>query len=253
MTTIPGIGARSRTTHYVRLVALGLALVVSLLSACASSVPSTATGSAGNAQQATSALTYVAVGASDSFGVGTYDPDRDNWPTQLAHDLGGSIHLVNLGIPGITVAGARKEELPVAIDAHPDIVTVWLAVNDLAGNVPLDTYSQQLSALLDSLKRNTHARVFVGNLPDLTLLPYFSGANQMTLAQTVQAWNIAIARVVSANGATLIDLYSKWSELALNPGYLASDGLHPSTLGAERLAQFFASVMKPALQGASHS
>jgi lysophospholipase L1-like esterase len=172
----------------------------------------------------------------------------------LSHDLGGSVHLVNLGIPGITVAGARKEELPVAVDAHPDVVTVWLAVNDMAASVPLETYREQLNELLHSLKQNTHARIFVGNLPDLTLLPYFSGANQTVLRATVQAWNDTIAEVAAANGATLVDLYSGWQELATHPEYLAIDGLHPSTIGARRLAALFASVIGPSLslQGVRH-
>src|SRR5262249_35075436 len=140
-----------------------------------------------------------------------------------------------------------------ALDSHPDIVTVWLAVNDLVASVPLDTYRQQLSALLTSLRQNTHAKIYVANLPDLTLLPYFSGANRALLRQAVLRWHARFTQVGTANRATLVDLYSGWRELALHPGYLASDGLHPSTLGAERLAQFFASVIKPTLQGVRHS
>ncbi len=231
---------------------LALLIATGTLTSCASSVPQVVSNGKSNVQQAAT-LTYVAVGASDAFGVGTGDPSHDNWPTVLSHDLGGSVHLVNLGIPGITVEGARREELPVAIDSHPDIVTVWLAVNDMAASVPLDTYRQELSALLSSLKQTTHARIFVGNLPDLTLLPYFRGADQTVLSKTVQAWNVVIAQVVAAYGVTLVDLYSGWHELALHPEYLAPDGLHPSTVGAQRLAKVFASVIGPSLQGIKQS
>ncbi len=221
--------------------------IVAMLAACGPSLTPSAARSQGSASPSKAALTYVAIGASDAFGVGTGDPKHDNWPTVLAQDLGGDVHLINLGIPGITVEGARNEELPIAIDAHPDVVTVWLAVNDMAASVPLDTYRQQLGALLSSLKQHTQAQIFVGNLPDLTLLPYFSGSNQAILSATVRAWNAAIAEVVAANGATLVDLYSGWHELALHPEYLAVDGLHPSTVGAQRLAQVFASVITPSI------
>ena len=67
----------------------------------------------------TGGITYVALGASDAFGVGTYDVNDDNWPAVLADDLGGSVHLVNLGIPGATVAEATRAELPIALMPSP--------------------------------------------------------------------------------------------------------------------------------------
>lgn len=254
MMTLPRARNRFERQARPRILAtlLGLLMATSMLVACASGAPTSASNDESSTRQAPTTLKYVAIGASDAFGVGTGDPDRDNWPTVLSHDLGGSVHLVNLGIPGITVEGARKEELPIAVDAHPDVVTVWLAVNDMAASVPLEAYREQLNALLNSLKQNTHAHIFVGNLPDLTLLPYFSGANQTVLRETVQTWNAAITEVAAANGATLVDLYSGWQELALHPEYLAIDGLHPSTIGAQRLAALFASIIVPSLQGVRH-
>src|SRR5947209_5939622 len=57
--------------------------------------------------------TLVVLGASDAYGVGTNDPDRDNWPTSLARQLHGQIHLVNLGVPGATLERAATQELPI--------------------------------------------------------------------------------------------------------------------------------------------
>ena len=234
--------------------ALIVALIVALtglLAGCAGAAHTAArTTQIGGASQATAnpyALTYVAIGASDAFGVGTDDPRQDSWPNVLAGELGyqrAKVHLVNLGIPGITVSGAQSAELPVALDAHPDIVTVWLAVNDLADNVPLATYTNQLGDLLATLRAKTRARVYVGNLPDLTQLPYFANTDQATLRETVSAWNAAIARVVQQNGATLVDLHAYSNELAQNPQFLAPDGLHPSTLGAQELAAVFAQAIQ---------
>lgn len=226
-------------------------MLAALLAGCARTGGRVATQGnlSGAANQPTAnpyALTYVAIGASDAFGVGTDDPTQDNWPNVLAGELGqlrAKVHLINLGIPGSTIANAQDEELPVALDAHPDIVTVWLAVNDLADNVPLATYTSQLNALLAALRAQTHARVFVGNLPDLTLLPYFSNRDPGTLRATVAAWNAAIARACAANGATLVDLHAYGDALSQHPEYLAPDGLHPSTQGAQALAGVFARVI----------
>ncbi len=191
-------------------------------------------------------LTYAAIGASDAYGVGTGDPDQRSWPTDLRNAFGFNVHLINLGIPGATVAQALQDELPIAQASQPDVITVWLAVNDLIDKVPLGTYTQQLQSLLSALRQNTHARIFVGNVPDLTLLPYFSNDDPVALATQVRQWNRAIAAVCAATGAHLVDLFSQWSELADHPEYISDDGLHPSDLGAQRLAEIFAQAIQDA-------
>ena len=192
-------------------------------------------------------FTYVAIGASDAFGVGTDDPAEDNWPTVLAHLLGSDAHLINLGIPGETVAEARQTELPIALDSQPALVTVWLGVNDIVQSISVQEYESQLEALLRSLQQRTHAHVFVGNIPDLSLLSFFAGYDQTALRDAISGWNAAIAQAVAATGASLVDLYADWNELAIHPEYIAGDGLHPSTEGAKRLAAVFYSQIKPLL------
>ncbi len=220
-----------------------------LLTACgpARQATSTAAPLANNDASAQHTFTYVAIGASDAFGVGTDDPRRDNWPTVLASLLDPGVHLINLGIPGETVAEARQTELPIALDAQPALVTVWLGVNDIVQSVSPAEYEKQLEALLLSLHQHTHARVFVGNIPDLSLLPYFAGQDQATLRATIAVWNAAIAQAVAASGSLLVNLYATWNELADHPEYIASDGFHPSTEGAKRLAEVFQSWIAPSL------
>jgi lysophospholipase L1-like esterase len=221
-----------------------LLAVVLLLAACAGVSQPTASTARGTPPAAVHLFTYAALGASDGYGIGTDDPDRDNWPTVLSGALGRPVHLVNLGIPATTTGQAITTELPVALDARPDLVTVWLAANDFADGVPLGTYSQQLRSLLHSLRQGTHARIFVGNLPDLALLPRFAGVDVTALEARVRAWNAAIAADCRDEVATLVDLYAGWTELAHHPEYISGDGFHPSTAGAERLAEIFLGVMR---------
>jgi lysophospholipase L1-like esterase len=188
--------------------------------------------------------TYVAIGASDAFGMGTEDPPRQSWPTVLSSELGPRVHLINLGVPGTTTAQALQTELPIAVDARPDMVTVWLGVNDLLDGVPLSAYETQLRQLLVTLRQHTQARIVAGNLPDLTYLPLFYGADTTTLRATIRHWNDAIAAACRATGVTLVDLYSGWSELARHPEYISSDGFHPSAAGARRLAELFAAALR---------
>jgi acyl-CoA thioesterase-1 len=196
-------------------------------------------------------VTYVAIGASDAVGVGAGDPATESWPAVLDTLLPQGSKLIDLGVPSITLARALDVELPVALDALPprptiirnmpggrDVVTVWLAANDLRAGVTLASYAANLDTMLRALHARTDATVLVGNLPDLAAVPAFQGQGS-ALAATVRAWNGAIAAIARRNGATLVDLYAGWRELAAHPEYVGPDGLHPSAAGYRRLAQLF--------------
>ena len=176
----------------VQLVSLLLCLCLLGLSGCGQNTSSTQ-----NTPQTglSSDPTYVAIGASDTFGIGTNDPYTENWPSDLVLMLKQHIHLINLGIPGVTLHDALTSELPIALDAHPTLITIWLAVNDLAANVSVSSYSHDLNTLLSRLRSAApHARIAVGNVPDLTDVPFFSHENPNTLDQQIAAYNTVIAR-----------------------------------------------------------
>ncbi len=81
--------------------------------------------------------------------------------------------------------------------------------------------------------------------PDLTAIPYLARGDQQALAARVADWNDAIAAACAREGATLVDLFSDWQELRAHPEYISGDGLHPSTLGAQRLADIFRQAIEP--------
>ena len=187
-----------------------------------------------------SQLTYVAIGASDTFGIGSSDPYTQNWATDLAEKLGQNVHLINLGIPGISLHDALSSELPVALDSHPDLVTIWLAVNDLANNVPISSYSRDLDLLLNRLQTSApSARILIANVPDLALLPYFSSFNPLALQKSIQAYNTSIAGIAQKHHVILVDLSRQNYNLKAHPEYISSDGLHPTDLGYLQLAELF--------------
>lgn len=183
-------------------------------------------------------LVYVALGASDTVGVGAAGPE-ESWVAQLARKLPSGSRLVNLGISGIKLHGALNDELPVAVDAQPDLVTIWLAVNDLNGRVPLEQYEGDLDTMLTALTTRTHARIAVANVPDLSLIPAYGGIDRSLLVGEIDRWNDVILRQTEKHGATLIDLRSTWKELAVHPEYVGLDGFHPSAEGYGRLADLF--------------
>ena len=198
---------------------------------------------AGTAEPNARPLTYVALGASDSVGVGASLPERESWVAVLHARLPAGSRLVNLGVSGSLLRQALDQQLPVALDADPDLVTVWLAVNDLNARVLLDRYTADLDTLLRSLREGSDATILVGNVPDMSTLP---SASRMNL-QPIPRWNAQIEEVVARNGAQLVDLRDAWREVAEHPEYVSSDGFHPSTAGYVRLADRFFDAAAPGL------
>lgn len=197
---------------------------------------------------------YVAVGASETTGVGSDQPLRDAWPRVL-HRIAmppGSV-MVNMGIPGATVAQALAEELEGAQQARPNLVTVWLNVNDMARGVTPTDYERQLESLVRQLRRSVTTRVLVANTPPLDQLPAYQAGRLIGLPepevvqQLVADYNAAIARVVQRQGVLLVDLHAV-GMAARSAGAEASlvspDGFHPSTAGHAAVAEAFARVLR---------
>jgi lysophospholipase L1-like esterase len=91
-----------------------------------------------------------------------------------------------------------------------------------------------------------HVLIAMANVPDLTLLPYFSSYDPKSLQNKVQAYNAAIASIAQQHHVILVDL-SRF-DLKHFPEYISNDGLHPSTIGYLQLAELFYNALQ-ALQG----
>lgn len=229
-----------------------LVFVLCLLAFVAAGCAQVTEGAAGHSsapaakQKDSAQITYVAIGASETFGIGTDAPYSENWPTDLVYLLGaGHIHLINLGIPSILIHDALGLELPVAVDAHPDLVTIWLGINDIADNVPVNDYARDLDTLLSRLQASSpHARIAIANIPDLTLLPYFATFDQQMLLQQIQEYNTAIATNVQRHHVILVDLTQQGYNLQNHPEYISDDGLHLTDLGYQQLAKLFYDALK---------
>ena len=190
-------------------------------------------------------LRYVAIGASDSVGVGASDPKTKSWPALVAARLPQGTSYTNLGVSGSTLAQAIVEQLPRATAADPDVVTVWLAFNDLAHAVPPASYRADLAKLLQSLLQ-TRAKIFVANLPDLRGVPATAGIDRGLLAAAVDAYNRQIADVVRESGSrvTLVDLATGSAEVISRELVVSADGLHPNDLGYQRISERFIDAMR---------
>jgi lysophospholipase L1-like esterase len=198
---------------------------------------------------------YVAVGASETTGVGSDQPLRDAWPRVLHRTAlpPGSV-FVNMGIPGATVAQALAEEMSPALQVRPDLVTVWLNVNDMVRGVSPAEYERQLDTLVKALRRDGATRVLVANTPPLDRLPAFLAGRNLgvlpspeVVVQLTAAYNAAVARVAERQGALLVDLHAVGvaaRAAGTEPSLVSADGFHPSTAGHAAVGAAFAEVLK---------
>jgi len=146
-----------------------VSVVACLLTACTEKPPEVVMSVTPSVEQ-----TYVAVGASETVGFGSNDPIREAWPQLLfAGSLPRGTVYFNLGIAGATVETALEQQVPEALSLKPDIVTVWLNVNDLIEGVGASIYEQRLGELVRHLRRGGATTVLVANTPPLERLPAY--------------------------------------------------------------------------------
>jgi acyl-CoA thioesterase-1 len=206
---------------------------------------------------------YVAIGASETSGVGTDDPFTEAWPKVLWRESLPEAVLYDLGRPGSTLAEALVEQAGQAAALGPDVVTVWLNVNDMVEQVPVALYEQNLRRMLEPLTQ-TGATVLVATTPRIDSLPIYlacrpdppaagpscpapdvSLPTPAEVRATVAGFNAAIERVAAETGAIVVDLQAYGDAPATNPEWIAPDGFHPSTDGAEAIAGAFAEALPP--------
>jgi lysophospholipase L1-like esterase len=191
-------------------------------------------------------IKYVALGASDAMGIGTSEPSKDGWVPKFT-SLINAQQVFNLGRFGTTISKAMCDQLPQVFDHKPNVITIWLVVNDFIYQVfnpsIFTSYKSDLNKMLSQLRTNLDkdTRILVANLPDLSQISFFTsrGISKQSLTMKIKQWNDAIQDIVRKNQCELVDVYAHWEELALHPEYISLDGFHPSAHGYTKLAEIF--------------
>ena len=183
-------------------------------------------------------VTYVAIGGGETLGLGARHPIAEAWPQVLFRtSLPVQSVFFSVASDGATTAQAVEDQLPLAIQLNPTVVTVWLSTADLAHRVPAPEYEANLRALLRGLRAGGVARVLVANVPPPEPNPTEPVLTR-ELGGRIDAYNAAVARVVAAEGAELVDLH------AGGPLSTSDDGIHLSTAGHVEIARTFATVLE---------
>jgi len=122
------------------------------------------------------------------------------------------INLLVLGFPGLGY-GQNYSQATFAIKAQPTTIFLWAGNNDalvadLAGTPVAMTsvadFTAQYTALILQLTTQTSAHLVIGNIPDVTLVPYLQPAASV-LAQYSAATHLPVATLSSLFGITTGD------------------------------------------------
>ena len=223
------------STTWLKRAAIGLGLSIGL-SACAGGLLDE------------DEMVYVAVGASDAFGVGA-TPITNGYVFEIRdtlEDQGREIALVNLGIPGAnTDRIVRALQIFQRTGVTADLVTVWVGANDLIDGIPVEDFADQLQSLLNRVQSGMEAFVVMANLPDLTGLPRFEvDPDPDVTAERVASYNAVIAAEASQRDIPLVDLFIEGIEDDLVSDL---DGFHPNNDGHDRIAELFLAVIEEEL------
>jgi lysophospholipase L1-like esterase len=193
----------------------------------------------------TPAVRYVAIGASDTVGVGATDPTSGSWPARVAALLPPGSAYVNLGVSGSIALQAKDAQLPGAIAQKPTVVSIWLAVNDMNATIEPQSYRDALATIVSGLVQKTDAKIFVGNVPDVRGVPAYKDVDKNLLFQQITAYNAVIAQIAqSAPGRVFsVDLFTGSAPL-VSTITVSGDGFHPSDEGYRLIAERFANAMR---------
>jgi lysophospholipase L1-like esterase len=185
---------------------------------------------------------YVAIG--DSSTEGWIDPDGQGgfrgWANRLAEHLAraqGRVLYANLGVRGKRTRQIRHEQLPAALGARPDLVTLFSGTNDvLTRRFDADALGRDVEAMHRELI-GAGATLLTFTLPDLTpLMPI-----GRLVASRIRALNEVLQAVARTTGATLVDFAAH--PVASDARLWNEDRLHANALGHERIAAALAHAL----------
>lgn len=180
---------------------------------------------------------FVAIG--DSFTEGLGDPDPESpgglrgWADRFAEVLAEhdpEFAYANLAVRGKLIGQITEEQLDVALDLRPDLVSVCAGGNDVIrpGTDP-DAVAEQLESIVSRL-RGTGATVILFTGVDTRFQPVFR-----SIRGKVAIFNENVRKVAQRHDCFVVD---QWAlEQLQDSRYWAGDRLHLNALGHHTIAR----------------
>jgi lysophospholipase L1-like esterase len=177
---------------------------------------------------------FVALGDSFTEGVGDPDPALPNgvrgWADRVAEELAhDDFSYANLAIRGRKMLQILDEQVEVALDLKPDLVTIYAGANDiLRPRVDIDYLVKRYDAALGELTASG-ARVVTFTAFDPGGFPVFAA-----LRGRFAIYNELVREVAERHGATLVDF---WRLRDYRDDRMWDiDRMHMSSAGHQRMA-----------------
>ena len=226
-------------------VILPLALVMiggaQLLVAPAVAVPDSAAPAAVTEQPADAAFKVLVLGDSISAGYGI---QRDeSWVTLLQTRLRArdpEARVVNASVSGETTGGGLAR-LPKALQAHdPDVVVIELGGNDGLRGYPIRSIRENLAKLIGLSRASGAAVLLVGMQIPPNYGPRYTGA-----------FRDVFPSVAEREAVPLVPFLME--QVALVPGMMQSDGIHPTAAGQPLMLDTVWPYLEPLLSDGAAS
>jgi lysophospholipase L1-like esterase len=193
--------------------------------------------------------TYVALG--DSLTAGRGDEGRDGRPVGWAQRLADILSvrtavrctLTKLAVDRATVSQVLRDQLPAAVAAEPDLVSVTVGMNDIrARGFDELKFKVSLGQLLEGLAA-TEATILTCTLPNIATLMPLSPDMVGTVRERMRLASDIIREQAQSYGAICLDA---WSDPAVaEPDLYSPDRIHPNSRGHQLMAAAFADKVAP--------
>ncbi|EIF00695.1 SGNH/GDSL hydrolase family protein [Saccharomonospora glauca] len=184
---------------------------------------------------------YVAIGDSFTEGLNDMLPDGSfrGWADRLAEILArgrDDFRYANLAIRGKVLAEIMNEQLPVALDIKPDLVTVCAGGNDIiVPGTDVDEVAKEFEKGIAKL-REAGIEVLIFTGPDTKGLSVMS-----ILRSKVGIYNAHLWAIADRHGAKVVDLWAM--DVLHDPRAWSDDRLHFTSEGHRRIALRAAEVL----------
>jgi len=167
------------------------------------------------------------------------------WWYKAVHALNAILHVSN-SYSGGTVTGTGESSANNSVrlsklvqgGVAPDILIIWLGVNDCGGGVSTTNFKASYKTMLDKLETMyPEMQIFICNLPLTTLTNVEAGRGD---------FNKVIEEIGAEYNIPVIDFSKAWSsetEQVNNWTYL-NDNVHPSALGMNVISQLVVKSIK---------
>lgn len=184
-------------------------------------------------------ITYGTLSSFD--GMFLYDGALQAYPNRLelglsAHHAAQAFSVANEGVPGET-ARAGEGRLPGVLGTRrPHALLLLEGINDMNGGTSATRAASSVANMVN-IARLYNVTVLVATMFQTYESEDPNGVIRLNSTEKIVPFNTELKRLVAGlQNVHVVDLYQAFGS---NTAYIGGDGLHPSELGYQRIAQEF--------------